>query len=156
MTKKKDERFIKGEEITLNGVKLRYPYLAADAPDTKFAHQWSSDLLLEEDIAKDLKEMGFNVKDSADGPFIKAKKVCVTRAGKKMSPPRVVGLDPRVPFTDPIGSGTIANVKIWCKYQTVKGTTSLVAYLNDVQVLDCVAGGGTGGFDNLSDEESPF
>lgn len=144
----KDARFVAGDTVKFNNVKVRYAYLID--PDTQYRHQWSVECILEEDAAKILKGMGFNIKDSEDGPFIKLKKYTQTAAGKSMDAPRLVGRNPSIPFTENVGNGSICNVTAWCVYRTVQGEDHLCAYLNSVQVRTHVPyGGGADGFENL-------
>ena len=146
----KDQRFIKGENLVLSGVPVKWAYLFD--PDTKYEPKWSVDAYLSEEDATEMKSLGFNIKDSPDGPLIKLTKKCTTKAGKKLAPPKVVGLDPRVPFTQEVGNGSVCNVMVYAVYRTVNGNEILCAYLEGVQVVDHVEYSGSGGgFDNLSE-----
>ena len=132
----KDERFVKGSNMVLSGCPVKWAHLIN--PDTKYDHKWSVDAYLSDDDAKELKSIGFNIKDSEDGPFIKLTRKCKTMAGKVMSPPQVVCKDPSQPFTDEVGNGSICNIKVYAVYRTVKGSDILCAYLEKVQVVDHV------------------
>ena len=155
---KQDKRFIAGDNITLRNVKVRWAHL--QTPDTMYKPMFSVECILEPADAAVLTELGMNVKDSEDGPFIKAKTYVTTQAGKKNRPPRIVGKNPKEPFTDEVGNNSVCNVIIWAKYRKVKGEIHLPAYLDAVQVIEHVEYTGNSGFDDVSaggsSEEVPF
>lgn len=134
----KDERFVKGSNLTLSGCPVKWAYLIN--PDTAFNdRKWSIDAYLNDEDAKELKSLGFNIKDSEDGPFIKLKRKCTTAAGKDLTPPQVVGKDPSIPFTEEVGNGSICNILVYAVFRSIKGRDVLCAYLEKVQVVDHVA-----------------
>lgn len=151
---KRDKRFISGENIVLKSVRVKWAHL--HSPDTKYNPMYSVDVMLDADDSKELKGLGVNVRDSEDGPWIKVLTYVTTKAGKKNRQPRVVGLDPKVPFTEEIGNGSICNILMWSKYVKVDGEWKLPTYLEAVQVIEHVpyTAGESSGFDDLSDNKS--
>lgn len=132
-----DPRFEAGETLAIKNVPVRWAHLIN--PDTMYQPQWSVEMLLNAADAKQMKALGFNVKDSEDGPFLKAKSVVTTRGGKVNRKPVLVGPDPAVPFEEEVGNGSVCNVLVYAKYVTVSGKKYLACYLNGVQVIEHVA-----------------
>ena len=98
---------------------------------------------------------GFKVHQDKDGDWVLVvKRKCKTRDGKTQAPPRVVERDGRTKFEDAVGNGSLCNIVVYAKYQTVNSNTTLQAYLNAIQVLDLVPyTGGTSGFDDETDSD---
>lgn len=125
-------------------------------PDTAFGDsKWSIEMRLPDgELAKNLKDSGFNMKDKKDkqGNIIKnclvAKKATQGKEGPNKAP-MVVHLDGKTPFTEDIGNGSICNVKVQAKAWKVNGKWILSLYLEGVQVVEHVAYNG-GGFEDLT------
>ena len=146
------EEYIEGANFVLKDVPVKWAHVLE--PDTKFEHAWKIDAILDKDMADSMAAAGFGVKESDDGEFsLTIKTKCKTKNGKDNRAPKVVGRD-LAPFTEPIGNGSVCNIKVWAKYIEVSGKTYLPAYLDGVQVVDHVAYDASG-FENL-DGNAPF
>lgn len=134
-------------------------------PDTAFGDsKWSIEMRLPDgELATNMKDAGFNIKDKTDknGNVIKnvlvAKKATHSKSGEN-EPPTIVGLDGRTKFTENIGNGSICNVKVSAKAWKVRGKWILSLYLEGVQVLKHVEynGGGFPDMTGAATEDVPF
>lgn len=146
----KEEKFVTGSQFVIPGIAK---WAALYEPDEKFEPCWKINVVLDDDWNTELRDAGFNVRVDADGDNVLiAKTKVTTKAGKKNFPPTVVGPNPSVPFTKPIGNGSKVKVKVFAKYCEVAGKTFLPAYLNSVQVIEHVE---YEGGDSFSDESGP-
>ena len=149
------EAFIKGDEFTIQRCKVKWAMVQADRPDTKYEHCWKCNIILDEEWKDNLLKSGFKVHQDKDGDWVLVvKRKCKTRDGKTQSPPKVVGIDGRTKVEDAVGNGSLCNIIVYAKYQTVNSKTTLQAYLNAIQVLDLVPYEGGGGFKD--ETEAPF
>lgn len=130
-------------------VEVRWAKLIA--PDTAFGkNEWSIDLVLSEEQAKEFGDLGFNVREKDGDKLLRLKKKAVTAAGAINKPPQVVGPD-AMPFTEEIGNGSICNINFSAKAWAVGATPTLAGYLNGVQVVQHV-GRGSVGFAPVTEE----
>jgi len=164
----KEESFIKGRTITLEGIKVQYCHLGD--PDTKYKKKmWTCTLRLEEEMAKSMKAVGFNVRNTKDLKrfkegdaeyfFLKCYSLCNKSDGTEMRPPFVKGRDGSTDIDgNTVGDGSLVNIKLWCKYMEVDGETHLPPYINGVQVLELVEknNGGFSNVDEVASEDIPF
>jgi hypothetical protein len=152
ITMKKE--FVEGDEVILSNVSVKWANL--NAPDDRFEPCWKVDAVLTQEMADEMKKVGFKVRQDNDGDWIlRCKKKTHTKKGKPMDAPKVVGRDGKTAFTENIGNGSIMNIRIFAKYVEVNGNTYLPARLNAAQVVTHVPYEGGGGFDNLDESEEP-
>ena len=150
--------------MMFRNVKLGWTHLRK--PDTAFGNnKYSADINLEDpaQIAQ-AKAMGFDLKTKKDPDknpvdnILSSKKNAMSKEGEAVDPPIVVGLDGKTPFTEEIGYGTLANVKVsaraWDLFDKDAGgkVWKLYAYVDKIQVIKHVPRSG-GGFDDLSGQE---
>jgi len=143
--KNMDPRFVAGTVVTLEQVSLKYVHLVT--PDTEYQEEWSVHCKIDPSAVEEMRDIGFNVReDDGDGTYwLKVKRKVRTRAGKTQSPP-VVQMDDGTPVTQEPGTGTIADVHLWCKYtDPIQGKVYMGAYLNGVTISDLKVFGGGGG-----------
>ena len=151
------EAFVKGEEFLISNRPVKWARVQPDNPDTKYEPCWKVDIVLDEEWKKNLKKSGFKIHQDGDGDWVlRCKRKVKTRLGKTQRPPRVVGIDGKTVFDEPIGNGSICNIMVYGKYQDVAGVTHLASYLNALQVIEHIPFGGGKGFDDLTDPEVPF
>jgi len=151
------DEFKKGRVVTLPNLKVEWCYLVD--PDLKFGKsQWCVDVRLPEDMAKSLKEVGFNVKYTGDKKkfkegdelyyFLKCYRKTMTGKGP-LDPPKVLDAMAQPMDGKLVGNGSTCNVKIWAKYITVNEEVHLPARLTKIQVVELVeySGDGDDGFE---------
>lgn len=142
-----EDKFINGYvNISLSNVECHWCHLFS--PDTAFGNnKYSVEMRLEDELAGQLKQLGFDIKDKVkDGEVVaknvlKAKREVVLKSGKKQGPPSVVGPDGRTPFTEEIGNGAILNLNLSCRAWPINGSMQLSAYVDEVQVVSNQARG---------------
>jgi len=158
-----DEKYKKSYvPMTISGAEIGWSHLVK--PDLYMGDEkWIVDLNLDPKTAKECKDMGFDLKTVKDPNkntvenVLKAKKKTKDKNGAPQAPPTIVGLDGRTPFTEEIGYGTRANVKIsvraWEVFDREAGGKiwKLFAYIDAVQVVDHVPRAGGSGFANLEE-----
>lgn len=155
MAKKKREEFVEGMVFILKEVKCKWAKV--HEPDDRYEEKWTITAVLDNKLAEDLEDVGFNIKIDGDGDKVLEVKTKVNKKnGTKNKAPQVVGSDGRTPFTDNIGNGSTVNIKVYAKYMTVSGKEFLPAYLNAVQVIDHVEYTGGVAFDDYSSGGAPF
>lgn len=142
MTKKLEaikEKFMSGEKIrhTLKDVILEHPHL--DRPDTRFDEDgpYKVNAIISDSMAKDMKEIGFNVKMKEDGQHYV---ICKRKQG--LGRPPVVNSEGMALEPASIGNGSLADVDVTTYPVTVGGKTHLPLYLDAVTVTDFVEYGG--------------
>lgn len=131
-------------------------------PDTKFDACWRITIVMSDEEAAKLKEVGLKVKRNDDGAYeYKFKRNCDRKKNGevigKNDPPRVVDAQKNT-FVDMIGNGSRVNVQ-WSPFSwAFKGKKGISADFVAVQVLDLVpyTGGGTSTdeFDSVESTES--
>lgn len=137
----------KGVRVKLNGT-IMWARLAPDAPDTKFkpAGEWSLSLVMDMDKLNKLKANGFIKKIAVDKdgvPFIKIKKACVTKAGDRMTPPKVLHTEGYEIDPATVGNGSKGSCIVTFKEITNTFGTFIQCYLETVYVdtLEVYEGG---------------
>lgn len=144
----------------LTNVEVWWAYL--QRTDTAFGNdKWCLEMHLEDDVASQLKDIGFNIVDKEDknGKIIKntfkAKKERKTKKGKEQKKPLVYLADGSTITEDDVGNGSICNVMLEAKAWPIRGKWQLAAYINKVQVVKLVPYKGGSSFSDVS-EESQF
>lgn len=137
---KAKEIFMSGEKVrhTLKDVVLEHPHL--DRPDTRFDEDgpYKVNAIISDDMAKDMLEIGFNVKKKDSGEHFV---VCKRKQG--LGRPPVAGPSGAIePAT--VGNGSMANLDVTTYKVTVGGKVHLPLYLDAVNITDYVeyTGGG--------------
>ena len=157
MGKKKDvmiDQFIAGASFTMKDRPVKWAMVLPDHPDTKYEHRWKVDIVLDEAWKNNLQKAGFNVYQDGDGDWIlRVIKKVKTRAGKTQSPPTLISEEGE-PVTTAIGNGSICDIRVYAKYNTVAGKTFLNAYLNKVTVKEHLVY--EGGSEDIDFDELPF
>ena len=135
------EKFMSGEKIrhTLRDCTLEHPHL--DRPDTRFEEDgpYKMNALLSEGMAKDMKEIGFNVKKNKDGvSYI----VCKRKQGLGRPPVNSsddTPIDPKI-----VGNGSLCDVHVTTYKVKVGGKVHLPCYLDEVTITELIeyTGGG--------------
>lgn len=155
--KKMIEAFVDGETFVIKNRPVKWAKVDPEFPDTKYEPCWKVDIVLDEEWKDNLTKSGFNIHQDTDGDWVlRCKRKVKTMKGKTQTPPRVVGLDGRTPFTEAIGNGSICNIEVFAKYNEVAGKTHLTSYLNAIQVANHVPYGGGSSFDDLTGDDTPF
>jgi hypothetical protein len=140
-----DQRFIDGTVVTLEDAEIRYSHMIN--PDTEYTEEWSVHAKIDPSQVEVMMDLGFNIKeDDANGTYwLKAKRVCRTRAGKDQSPP-VLKMEDGTTISFEPGNGSVGDVHLWCKYTNpIKGKIYMGTYLNGFtgkEVKDAALGGG--------------
>jgi hypothetical protein len=136
----RDSRFDEMFDFPLNNVECHHLYLFE--PDVKYAPVWTVNVILNENLAKSMKDIGFNVREkdfkngSGEVSYIVAKRKTITAKQKPMFPPRIVGPDAKLwDAQEIIGNGSIMNLQVAAMYCTVNGQEHLPLYLNGAQVV---------------------
>lgn len=108
-------------------------------PDSKFEPCWRINVLLSDEEANKLKELGLKIKRNDDGIFeFRLKRNVERKKGTgKNDPPKVVDAQLN-PFDGLIGNGSKVNVKFGLYSWEFKGKKGISADLQAVQVLDLV------------------
>ena len=124
--------------FTLKGVLLQWAKHLTE-PDTEFdpVGKYKVNCIVDEDIAREMKEIGFNVKKNKDDEYF----VVPTRKPDLGLPPvenvRGEAVDARK-----IGNGTIADVEVKAKYYPKLGRLSI--YIEKITIIDLVEYEGSG------------
>jgi hypothetical protein len=144
-----EEKFIKGYvNINLSNIECHWCHLVT--PDIAFGNnKWCLEMRLDDTLAEQMKQLGFDVKDKMkDGVVVaknvlKAKKEVILKSGKKQTAPTVVGPDGKTLWTEDIGNGTVCNLQLSCKAWPISGNMQMSAYVDAVQVVTHVAYSGS-------------
>ncbi len=143
----------------LTNVKVWWAHL--QRTDTAFGNnKWCMEMHLDDDVAKELKDIGFNIVDKTDKEgnviksIFKAKKEKVTKAGKEQEKPLVYLADGITVTNDDVGNGSVCNVMLQAKAWPIRGKWQLGAYIDKVQVVKLVPYD-KGGFTDVT-EDIPF
>lgn len=155
-----DPKYKKYVKFGLNNVKGFW--IKVLEPDTAYEHKWSIDLHLTDAQATELKAVGFSVKDEVKNKkgeivgknVLKVSKKVKNKDGSDNKPPFVVSQDGRTPWTEPLGNGSLLNLKLSAKAWYVQGKWTLSCYLDGVQVV--VAEEYGSGFGDVTEEDMPF
>lgn len=119
----------------LRNVILRHPHL--ERPDTEFDPtgdgKYKVCLILSEDMAKDMKDVGFNVRAFDDGSHY----VQATRK-PSMGKPEIVDEEGTVVSGSSIGNGSIADMDVTTKYWTVGSKPAQALYIEKITITDLV------------------
>lgn len=156
------EEFVKGKIIPLPNLKVEWCHVTK--PDTQFGKsQWEITCRLPEPLAKEMLEVGFNVKKKSDHKnfvagnedyyFIVAYRKTQTSKGVALTPPKIFERDGQTLNTGLIGNGSVMNVKISAKYCEVSGEMKLPCRLISAQIVTLVPFG-DGGFEALPDDDA--
>ena len=133
--------------FNLSNIECFWVHLDPKSPDTAFGNnKWCLEMRLPDEVAAQLKALGFTVVDKTDKDGVvvknifKAKKEVLTKSGDMQQPPRVVGPDGRTPwdFNEVIGNGTICNLQLSAKAWPIKGKWQMGCYVVAVQVVNYV------------------
>lgn len=112
----------------------RVKWACVQRPNTKFEPEYSVDVVLDMDKAKELRAAGYNVRRDKDGDLIlKLKKKATKADGTPNQPPRVVDRN-KQPTNVLIGNGSICNVQYTPHEWTFAGKTGTKAILNAIQI----------------------
>ena len=134
------------QPFEIKNVKCRWAHV--QKPDDRFGEPvYKIDLILSEDQADEMRDIGFNVRTKEGEHFITAKMKAKTPNGDERKPPTLV-YDDGTEVEEYIGNGSTVTVSCSAKYVTVAGKTFLPLYFNKVTVHDLVVfqpkGQGTG------------
>ena len=126
-------------------------------PDTKYTPRWSIDIYPDAKGLKVMEGAGLEMlEDRETGEaFYKTTRNVATKAGKQLSPPRVVNMN-KEPITDLIGNGSKVNVIMNVKEVDNFGKKKMKGYLEAVQVVDLVNYSGGEDFDDASGNTEEF
>lgn len=115
-------------------------------PNTRFKPRWEVNIYPDEETCAMLEqEYKLELKTEKDTgeKFYKCTRSVTTAKGKELTPPKVVGRDPKVPFTENIGNGSICNVMVTIREVDAFGQKKMKAYLDGIQVMEHVPYGET-------------
>ena len=119
----------------LKNVIIRHPHL--DKPDTEFDKggdgKYKVCLILPEDVAKDMKYCGFNVRKFDDG----SEYITATRK-PSLGKPEVVDEEGAVVSGTVIGNGSIADCEVTSKYWNIGSKPSQAVYIEKITITDLV------------------
>jgi len=145
----------------LSNVEVWWAYL--QKTDTAFGNnKWCMEMRLEDGVANQLKDIGFNIVDKEDKEgneiknIFKAKKEKLTKKGKEQKKPLVYAADGVTIMTEDVGNGSICNVMLQAKAWPIRGKWQLGAYIDKVQVVKHVPYEGGDSFEDVSEESAPF
>lgn len=149
-------------------------WASVQQPNTTFEPQWSIDVVVEKDVAKDLMTQGLNIKaikDDSYGPenkgkgLIKIKQTVTGKSGQSFEKPRVVDAG-KSPIDSLVGNGSLVEVAYNTREWEYAGKAGVAADLKAVRVLELVeySGGGVDEFDDIegaekvtnTDDEDPW
>ena len=130
-------------------------------PDSKFEPCWRINLLITDEEAKKLKEIGLKPKRNDDGVFeFKLKRNVERKKGGGQNPPPQVFDAQLNPFDGLIGNGSKVNVKFSVYNWEFKGKKGTSADLQAIQIVELVPYEGSSraddneGFEPVGKEES--
>jgi len=124
-------------------------------PDDRFPPaKYSITLLVEDDVAQELREAGLKVKKDGDNNVFKVKRNVLKVTGEEAGKPNVVDADAN-PFNEEIGNGSLVLVQIRPYQYNNSFGSGMSADLEGVQVIELVeyAGGGGSEFKPVSKED---
>ena len=143
-----DDKYTTGyQNFNLSNIVCYWVHLDPANPDTAFGNnKWCLEMRLDDEIAAQLKALGFSVGDKTDKDgtvtknIFKAKKEVMTKSGVAQTPPNVVGPDGKTKwnFAETIGNGTVCNLQLSAKAWPIKGKWKMGCYITGVQVVDHV------------------
>ena len=107
------------------------------SPNTKFTHQWTTNLVVSEEVAEDFRNKGFKVKEMDEGPALVITRKTLNKDGKPNDVPILIDKD-RKPLDCGVGNGS----KVVVQYTPWETTNQYGHFkgmdLCGMQVLDLV------------------
>jgi len=104
--------------------KVKWAFVLKDSPNTHFEPKWCVDVVCTDETRKLVESVGLKAREDKDGDVVVTfSRKCETSMGKPRPAPVVIGKN-GLPFTKPIGNGSVCKVQFrvdeW-EYKTKKG-----------------------------------
>ena len=122
-------------------IKGKVKWCSVLSPNTTFEPVWCVDVIVDDaDTESELKAAGLKVKKDKDGDkVIKFSRKTTKADGTPNKQPACVSKNPKVPFTELIGNGSVCNVQYSTYDWTNKFGSGVGADFKGIQVLEHIA-----------------